>query len=152
MNPFDKYLTKEDIEHVQVVNFIKDKLPGVVYTHVPTTSRKSPFERYKYSIMGSLRGCPDFIILYPKIKTVSLNGKNYKDVEYFGLCIELKTPEYDRLVTKGKKAGKTVKTVGKASPEQLEVISRLQRLRYKACLCFGAEEAIAVLKDYFNIK
>jgi hypothetical protein len=55
-NPFEKYLTFEDKEHIRVVNYIKDKLPDILAFHVPNEGKKSAFERYKHSLMGALKG------------------------------------------------------------------------------------------------
>lgn len=39
VNPFYKFLSAEDLEHIRVVNYIKDKLPEVVAFHVPMDAR-----------------------------------------------------------------------------------------------------------------
>ena len=81
------------------MNYLKDKLPWVLFCHVPAEGRKTPFERYKHSIMGNLKGMPDFLIFYPK-----LAGKPpEQELLFLGLLIELKTPEHTRVVLKGKK-------------------------------------------------
>lgn len=145
-NPFDKYLTHEDLEHIRVVNFIRDNLlPDIIAFHVPNEGKKSAFERYKHSLMGALKGCPDFILMFPKYAS-----NESKEVIYHGLAIELKSQEYNRVVLKGKKAGKIVKAVGKVSDEQKEVIKKLNLVGYKAEACFGADEAINVIKEYFK--
>jgi hypothetical protein len=144
-NPFDKYITYEDREHIRVVNYIKDKLPDVVAFHIPNESKKSAFERYKHSLMGALKGCPDFAFMFPKYKSIES-----KELLYHGLFIELKSPEHNRVVLKGKDAGKIVKTKGKLSPEQKIVLDRLNNIGYQAVCCFGSEEAITIINDYFK--
>lgn len=144
-NNFDRYLSIEDIEHIRVVNYIKDKLPEVIAFHVPNEGAKSPFERYKYSLFGALKGCPDFLFLHPKYVS-----NTSKDVVYHGLGIELKAPEHKRIVEKGKNAGKIVKAKGKLSDAQAEVIKKMNERGYKAVCCFGADEAIAVIDEYFK--
>jgi hypothetical protein len=143
-NPFDKFITFEDREHIRVVNYIKDKLPDVVAFHIPNESKKSAFERYKHSLMGALKGCPDFAFMFPKYKSI-----DSKEILYNGLFIELKAPEHNRVVLKGDNAGKIVKTKGKLSPEQKVVLDRLNSIGYQAVCCFGSDEAIKVINDYF---
>lgn len=144
-NPFQKYLTQEDNEHIRVVNYIKDKLPNVVAFHIPNESKKSAFERYKHSLMGALKGCPDFAFMFPKYKSI-----DSKEILYNGLFIELKAPEHNRVVLKGDNAGKIVKTKGKLSPEQKVVLDKLNSIGYQAVCCFGSDEAIKVINDYFG--
>jgi len=144
-NPYEKFLSVEDREHIRVVNYIKDKLHEVMVFHVPNEGLKSPFERYKHSIMGALKGCPDFVFLHPKYKS-----NTSKEVVYHGLTIELKAQEHNRVVTKGAKAGKIVKTKGKLSPEQQEVMDRLNERGYLAVCCYGSDEAIKVIDEYFK--
>lgn len=153
-NPFEKWLSYEDKEHIKVVNWIKGNLPNVISFHVPNEGKKSPFERYKASIMGILKGCPDFIILHPKHSEIKKdsNGIEYKELLYNGLMIELKAPEHNRIITKGKNEGKITKSKGKLSKEQENLLKRLNKIKYKAECCFGAEEAIKEIKNYFNIK
>jgi hypothetical protein len=153
MNPFEKWLTYEDKEHVKVVNWLKKNLPNVIAFHVPNEGKKSAFERYKASIMGILKGCPDFIILYPKHSEPKKDelGNVYKELQYNGLMIELKAPEHERVVKKGKNIGKIAVSKGKLSKEQEDLLKRLNKIKYKAECCFGAEEAIKEIKNYFNI-
>ena len=72
-----------------------------------------------------------------------------KEILYNGLFIELKAPEHNRVVLKGDNAGKIVKTKGKLSPEQKVVLDRLNSIGYQAVCCFGSDEAIKVINDYF---
>ena len=154
INPFSKFLSVEDTEHIRVVNWFKTNLPEVIAFHVPNEGSKTPFERYKSSLMGILKGCPDFIMLHPKhseLKTDS-SGNTYRELLYNGLMIELKAPEHNRIVKKGKDAGKIVKSKGKLSPEQSEILDKLTKLKYRAVCCFGADEAINEIQNYFSDK
>jgi hypothetical protein len=154
-NPFDKFLTYEDREHIQIVNFCRDRLhENVVWLHVPNEGKKSAFERYKHCLMGSLTGAPDFIFLYPKYSELRKDeiGTEYRDLIYIGLAIELKAPEHKRIVMKGKNAGKVVKAKGTVSDKQKEVIDKLLKLQYRAVVAWGAEDAINIIKDYFTLK
>jgi hypothetical protein len=104
--------------------------------------------------MGILKGCPDFIMLYPKHSEPKKDdlGNVYKELIYNGLMIELKAPEHNRIVKKGKDAGKIVKSKGKLSPEQSVILDKLNKVKYRAVCCFGADEAIKEIKDYFTQK
>ena len=144
-NPFEKYLTFEDREHIRVANYIKDKLPDIVAFHVPNEGKKSAFERYKYSLMGALKGCPDFVLLCPKFKSI-----DSKEIVYNGLLIELKAQEHNRIVLKGKDAGKIKKTKGKLSDEQKIILNKLTDIGYLAVCCYGSEEAISIIDNYFS--
>ena len=144
-NPFERYLTFEDREHIRVVNYVRDRLPDIVAFHIPNEGKKSAFEQYKHRIMGALKGCPDFVFMSPKYKSISS-----KEVVYNGLFIELKAQEHKRIVMKGKDAGKIKKTKGKLSNEQKIVIDKLNQIGYKAVCCYGSDEAIKVIDDYFS--
>lgn len=152
-NPFDKFLSIEDIEHVKVVNFLKEIYPNVIAFHVPNEGKKTAFQAYKTSIMGILKGCPDFIVLHPKHQPVTkedAQGRAYLELQHYGLLIELKAPSHNRTVKNGKNAGKIVKSEGKLSSHQKELITRLNKIKYKAVCCFGANEAIKELDEYLK--
>jgi hypothetical protein len=152
MNGWDKYLTVEDWDHIKVVNHLKLKYPDVIFTHVPSAGRKSAFERYKYSLLGVKRGIADIIIFHPKYSEIKTDagGKQYRDLIYVGLLIELKAGEHKRVVLKGKDAGKVVKTKGKLAPEQADLIVKLAKLKYRAVCHYGADSAIEEIEKYFK--
>lgn len=150
LNPYFKYLGHEDKLHAELVEFINKEYPDVIYTHIPAEGKKSNFERYKHSIMGTKKGICDFIFLKPKYKYKIIGDNKQKILEYCGLAIELKVPLHNRVVLKGKQAGKIVKSVGKLSPEQKEVIEQLNKEKYLAVYCFGLEEAKKVIVNYFS--
>ncbi len=152
VNPFAKFLSFEDNEHIRVVNFIKEKLPNVIAFHVPAEGFKSAFARYKHSIMGNLKGICDFVFAHPKYKIKELdNGKKQTTLVYHGLYVELKAPEHNHVVKKGKDAGKIKKVKGTLSPGQKVIIEKLNKVKYLAVCVWGAEDAIKVIKDYFEI-
>ena len=76
-NPFQKYLTKEDILQNSVMNYIKMQYPGTFAIHVPNEGKRSPFERYKFKYLGGVAGVPDILVFLSKSK-------------YSGLALELK--------------------------------------------------------------
>ncbi len=147
---FFKYLSKEDVLHAELVEFIDKNYPDVIYTHVPSEGKKSSYECYKHSIMGTKKGMCDFIFLKPKYKFKIIGEKKQKVLVYCGLILELKVPLHNRVVMKGKDAGKIVKSIGKLSPEQKEVIEKLNKDKYLAIACFGNEEAKKIIIDYFK--
>ena len=63
-NPFEKYLTKEDILQNQVMAYLRIKHPKVLAIHVPNEGRRSPFERYKFKYLGGKAGIPDILVFY----------------------------------------------------------------------------------------
>ncbi len=155
VNPFDKFLSVEDLEHIKVVRFMQEKLPDIVFFHVPNEGKKSAFERYKHSKMGALKGCPDFVFAYPKyIHGFSVNSNGVRKEEHtlfrHGLYIELKAHEHNKIVKTGENTGKIKKVKGKISADQTEVLERLNKVGYHAVCCYGSEEAIAVIKEYFK--
>lgn len=77
LNPFDKYLTKEDKLQNSVMNYIKLKYPKVLAAHIPNEGKRTPFERYKLKYLGAVSGMPDIMIFYQNSK-------------FCGLAIELK--------------------------------------------------------------
>lgn len=134
-NPFDKYLTPEDHEHIMVVKYMKSKHPDLLFFHVPNEGKKSAFERYKTSIMGAKKGIADFLLLEPN------NGKH-------GLFIELKAPSRQRI---NKNTGKIVKVAhGKPSPEQLDFIAEAIGRGYDAKCVIGADECIKIIEEYLS--
>lgn len=144
-NPYEKFLSVEDTEHVRVVNYVKDKLPDIICLHTPNEGGRSSYERFKISKMGIVTGFPDFAFFYPKY-----DNSTPKELMYHGLAIELKAPEHKRIVTKGVNSGKIVKAVGKLSDAQKDVIEKLNKSGYKAVCCFGYDEAIVVINEYFK--
>jgi hypothetical protein len=144
MNPFYKFLSVEDKHHVEVVSYVKDNLKDVICFHPVNEGRRSKFEQYKFSIMGALAGIPDFVFLHPKYENDVL--------KYHGLVIELKAPEHNRIVLKGKNEGRIVKSKGTLSKEQKELIEKLNNIGFKSICCFGADDTIKEIKAYFNNK
>ena len=76
-NPYEKYLGKEDIMQHDIMNHIKKEYPDVLAIHVPNESKRSPFERYKFKMLGGMAGIPDVLIF-----------RSNKD--FNGLAMELK--------------------------------------------------------------
>lgn len=151
-NPFYKYLTREDKEHVMVVNYMKSRHPEVICFHVPNEGTKSNFERYKYSIMGALSGVSDFVILKPKyVLKRDLGGEQYRELIYHGMLIELKAPSEKRVVMEGKNAGKVRKIAeGKMSDHQIEFLERCNKEKYYGICCVGFENAVKEIEGFLS--
>ena len=62
MNPFRKYLTKEQLLQEACVNYLRLQYPNLLFTHVPNEGKKSPFERWLYKLMGVRTGISDLLI------------------------------------------------------------------------------------------
>lgn len=101
INPFRKYLTKEQLLQEACIRWLKMQYPEAVFTHPPNESKKTPFERFLYSIMGVRSGMNDILIFNPKKgftglaielkmkgNTVSKNQKDcHEDLKRCGWCV-----------------------------------------------------------------
>ena len=76
-NPYENFLTKEDLLQRSVMQYIKLKYPNVFAIHVPNEGKRSPFERFKFKILGGVSGVPEILIFEP-------------NKDFSGLAIELK--------------------------------------------------------------
>ena len=92
----------------------------LVYCHVPNEGRHKPQYRAKLAKLGVKPGVPDLLIFEPAYG-------------YTGVAIELKR-------VKG----------GRVSSAQDDWISDLARLGWRAQVCFGAGEAIALLEEMYG--
>lgn len=87
---------------------------------VPNGANRNMAFRMKMKQTGLLAGVPDIMV-------------DFASGNYHGLRIEMKA-----------------KKGGKVRPEQKEMIERYNKLGYKAVVCYGAEQAIKTLEDYFK--
>lgn len=76
-NPFNKYLTKEDVLQRQVLEFLKLQYPNAFVVHIPNEGKRTKFEQFKFKTLGGVAGMPDLMIF-------DARGKHH------GLAIELK--------------------------------------------------------------
>jgi len=133
MNPFEKYLSKEDKLQREVIRYSILK-----YSKRPipcnTEGRKTTFERFKSVQMGVVKGTLDLFFPYPNKK-------------FNGLFLELKK-DGEELYFKRKP------TVLKTDhlKEQQKTINKHLKNGYYACFSIGIDEAIKNLDDYFNNK
>lgn len=112
----------EHEEQVIFVTYCRNHKNSVVHDifAIPNGGKRSLITAIKLKNEGVTAGVPDLFLPYPS------NG-------YHGLFIELK-----------KSKGGTV------SSEQKIAIERLNKHGYKAVVCKGAQEAIAVVEAYIN--
>lgn len=87
---------------------------------IPTGGSRHVLEAVNLKRQGVKKGIPDIFVDFP-------SGN------YHGLRIEMKP-----------------KKGAHHRPEQKEIIERYNKLGYKAEICYGADEAIKLLEDYFK--
>lgn len=87
---------------------------------IPTGGSRHILEAVNLKRQGVKKGIPDIFVDFP-------SGS------YHGLRIEMKP-----------------KKGAHHRPEQKEIIERYNSLGYKAVVCYGADEAIKVLEEYFK--
>ena len=133
-NPFYKYLTAEDKEHAELLNYCKINYADVIVIHTPSEGKRTPFERYKASLMGLTKGIPDFLFL---------ERRGYS----IGLAIELKATGKKIYLKDGKTfvADETIR-------KQAAMIERLRAKGYVATFAIGIDEAKKIAENYLNNK
>ena len=115
----------ESIEQQTVIRYLKFKVPNANVTSSIAGVKVSMFTMQALKRCGYAPGTPDLMIFEPR------KG-------YHGLFIEMKT-------------GKTIYTErGKATSEQLEWQEKLKVRGYAAHICYGADEAIKIIDEYFS--
>ena len=98
------------------------ELSKIDVIHIPNDEKRSFYAAKKKKKMGMSNGFPDLFFPIP-------------NREYHGLMIEMKRKEFST-----------------CSLEQIEWIRKLNTNGYLACFCYGAEDAIEVIKNYINNK
>jgi len=134
VNPFEKYLTKEDRLQRAVCQYVLTKYKTRVIP-MNTEGNKSAFEQFKFKQTGGFRGILDLFI------PISRGG-------YHGLFIELKAEG----VTVFKKNGDV-----RASANDRLKIQNEQRLKhlldgYSALFAIGFDESKRVIDWYFSLE
>lgn len=123
-NPFTKYLSSEDVIHIEIYKWLIDKYPAFLITHYPNEGKRTPFERWKAKILGIKSGMPDIMIYQP--------FKTNENLRKSGIALEVKDEK------------------GTLSKNQKECLKRLQ---YHDWLCFvvkSLEEAQIIAKTYYE--
>lgn len=113
--------TKEDIEQVKVMEFMRQCQPDIPVIHIANQRKCSPVEGRLLKRLGVRAGVSD--LFFPR------SNDSYK-----GLWLELKT------------------SVGKPSDLQLEFLAGMIKEGYAGKVCYGAEQAIEVIKRFYLIE
>lgn len=77
MNPFEKYLGKEQHLHIQICRYISAQYPDALFCHPMNEGRRTKYERFLAKILSMKAGIPDLLLFEPR-------------GNYCGLAIELK--------------------------------------------------------------
>lgn len=133
-NPFYKYLTAEDREHVEFIEYCRNTYPGLIIVHTPSEGKRTPFERYKAALMGLTIGIPDFLIICAQ-------------QPFSGLAIELKATGKKIYLKDGKTliADETIR-------KQNEMLKRLRDQDWFAAFAIGIDEAKYIFNNYMQLK
>lgn len=114
--------TQEQITLMMWCEFQKNIYPELdLIFHIVNEGKRSKRTGAELKRMGMKKGIPDICLPVPK-------------GAYYGLWIELK-------------ADKTKK----ATKEQKEWLIKLTEQGYKAVICYGADDAVTVIKEYLNL-
>lgn len=107
----------EDTLAISVSYYIKTQYPKVLFSHIPNGGKRNIIEAVKFKKMGVRKGIPDFLIF-------ETNNPHIR-----GIAIELKVKP------------------NKPTPEQLDVIEQMKKLKWNAYVCYSFDEAKKVI-DY----
>ena len=115
--------TQEQIALMMWCEFQKNVHPELdVIFHIVNEGKRSVRTGAELKRMGMKKGVPDICLPVPK-------------GTYHGLWIELKADKTKR-----------------ATKEQKEWLIKLTEQGYKAVVCYGADDAVTVIKEYLNLK
>lgn len=108
----------EEEEQTALCRLCEDS--GIMMVHIPNEARRTARVGAALKRQGMRPGFPDNFFPYARL------GRH-------GLFIELKRAR---------------KSASRVSPEQTEWIGRLRAAGYRAEICYGANEAMAVVREY----
>lgn len=133
------FMRSEFVEQCQVVSWLKQQYPNVLFTASAGGARTSIGTAVKMKKMGYSKGCPDIMIFekaicYEKYTIPNSSITDRRKVEYSGLFIELKREDG-----------------GFLSLEQRHWIDKLNERGYKAVVAKGFEEAKQVIQEYLEL-
>lgn len=115
--------TQEQIALMMWCEFQKNVHPELdLIFHIVNEGKRSVRTGAELKRMGMKKGVPDICLPVPK-------------GTYHGLWIELKADKTKR-----------------ATKEQREWLIKLSEQGYKAVVCYGADDAVSVIKEYLNLK
>ena len=130
-NPFRKYLTPEQVDHAHLVDWLRWQKPHACWHHTVNEGKRTPFERYLWSIMGGKSSVSDFLFFDPR------GG-------YVGLAVELKAegePIY-------RKDGKILAD----KRDQEKFLKDLEIRGWKTTFASGFNEAKKIIEEYYNLE
>lgn len=131
-----QYLIKPFSENVcqqSTVNYLRTVYPSVLFTTGLLGIKLPAWAMWLLAALGYKNGTPDVMIFEPR------HG-------FHGLFIEMKRGRTEYI-----EAGKRVVMYpGKLSEDQTEVLARLNALGYEAHVCYGFDQAKAVIDAYFK--
>ncbi len=113
--------SKEDIEQIKVMEYLRQCHPNIPVIHIANQRQTSPEHGRLLKRMGVRAGVAD--LFFP---CSGVAGKK-------GLWIELKS------------------STGKPSELQLDFLSEMILADYEAKVCYGADEAIEVIKCFYSL-
>lgn len=113
----------ESNEQIAAMEWLRLQHPKLVaYTmHIGNERKSTYWAGYIMKQMGVLKGASDLFMAWPMLEK-----------GYCGLFIEVKSK------------------TGKATPEQLAFIKRMNEVGYFAKLCYGADEVISTIQEYLK--
>lgn len=134
MNPYEKYLSQED-KLQRAVNQYCD-LKKLLYFHPLNEGKKSPFERFKATVLGIKSGVPDCMIIEPR-------------GQYIGLAIELKIEKENGFKKNGDRR-KVTRT--KPTENQLIWLDKLKDKGWNTQIAWNLDEAIEIIENHLSLK
>lgn len=126
MVPFFLPMKYEEQEQIALIEWFSLKYPSFLIDlhHSPNEAKRSVGEWAKLKRMGLKKGFSDIFIAVPRN-------------DYHGLFIELKSKRAN---------GK----YGKPTEEQVDFINRKAELGYCAYICYGLDDAMDRISEYFS--
>lgn len=62
-NPYDNYLSKEQVMQAEIARLLSLKHPDLFWWHTVNEGKRTPYEQYLFKKMGGMKGVADFVIL-----------------------------------------------------------------------------------------
>ena len=133
INPFEKYLGKEDLLQRAVIEYCELQY-NITPICMGTEGKKSAFEQFKFKWMGGRKGVSDLFI--PVVNS-----------QFSGLFLELKRDGAKIY----KKDGSLYASNKKHHERQLDFIKQVVSSGYYGEMCIGFEYTKAIIDHYMNI-
>ena len=133
------YEDKEQVAFFKWCRLAEREYPQLkwIYSSQSGVKFKNALAGARAKASGMKAGVPDIFLPYPIVEPCPNQCGAYRII-YAGLYIEMK-----RRKSKGV-------SQGKLSPAQKDFLEYANGVRYKAIVCYGADEAIQAIKDYLS--